>query len=110
MKSRVSVALAFRENVVRLGGNGLGYQEGIEFYMAENAQSRVLATKKVHCHEKMENQYQYEEINIIGTFNTKQQVFSVLKDYTEKRTLCCESLLLLHHAEAKCNLAVSTEK
>ena len=32
MKLRVSVALAFRENVVRLGGNGLGYQEGVDLF------------------------------------------------------------------------------
>ena len=29
MKPRVSVALAFRENIVGSDGNGLGYQEGI---------------------------------------------------------------------------------
>ena len=33
--------------------------------------SIVVATKKVHCHERMENQY--EEIYVIvGTSNTKQ--------------------------------------
>ena len=37
MKPRVSVALAFRENVERSGGNGLGYQEGILSYSTEKA-------------------------------------------------------------------------
>ena len=62
-------------------------------YSAEKAQYSSIATNNVHCHERMENQY--EEINIVGTYNTKQ-VFSVQKYYTEKRTtLRCESLLLL---------------
>ena len=30
MKPRVSVALAFGENVVRSGGNESGYQEGVK--------------------------------------------------------------------------------
>ena len=32
MKPRLSVALAFRENVVCSGGNELGYQEGVELF------------------------------------------------------------------------------
>ena len=32
MKLCVSVALAFRESVVCSGGNGLGYQEGVELF------------------------------------------------------------------------------
>ena len=32
MKLRVSVALAFRGNVVCSGGNGLGYQEGVKLF------------------------------------------------------------------------------
>ena len=56
----------------------------------------IVATKKVHCHERMENQYEEESNNIVGTSNSTEQVFSVLKYYTEKwTTLCCESLLFL---------------
>ena len=35
----------------------------------------VLATKKVHCHERIENQY--EEIYVIGTTSNTKQVFSL---------------------------------
>ena len=52
MKPRVSVALAFRENVVRSDGNGLGYIKKVLSYSAEKV-SIVVATKKVHCHERM---------------------------------------------------------
>ena len=37
MKSRISVALASRENIVPSDGNGLVYQEGVR-YSAEKAQ------------------------------------------------------------------------
>ena len=67
-------------------------------YSAEK-HSIVVAAKKVgksirgKKDERMENRY--EERNIKYSSNTKQ-VFSVLKDYTEKRTtLCCEFLLLI---------------
>ena len=54
----------------------------------------MVAKKKVRCHERMENQFE-ERNTLLGTSNTNQ-VFSVLKYYTEKRTrLCYESLLLL---------------
>ena len=71
--------------------------QGIKCCIRLKKHSIGVATKKVHCHERMENQY--EERNIVGTSNTKQ-VFSVLRDYTERMTtLCCESLLLLQLKE-----------
>ena len=69
MKPPVSVALVFRKNVVRSGGNGSGYGKVLNS-LAEKAQYSVVATKNVHCQERMENQY--EEVNIIGTSSTKK--------------------------------------
>ena len=54
MKSRLSVALAFREDVVCLGGNGLGYQEGVELFVLKSTVYAAAVTKKVHCSERME--------------------------------------------------------
>ena len=80
-------------------------------YLAKKVQHILEVTNKIHCPERMESLY--VERKKIGTFNRKQ-VFSVLNDYTEKRTtLCCESSFCLRittKAEVKCNVAFLTEK
>ena len=44
-------------------------------YLAEKAQY-VVATKKVHCHERMENHYEEIYVIQVGASDTKQ-VFSL---------------------------------
>ena len=53
VKPRVSVVLAFRENVVSSGGNGLGYQDAQDIRLKKH--SIVAVTKKVLCPERIEN-------------------------------------------------------